>query len=421
MVNNDVRDATERRYGLWNRFFILLALATLFTGTCSYFFSSTLPLHIDSMGGTESLIGVLGTTFVASGVLTRLLAGRLVDRMGRRKMIMAGVAVYAITSFGLGFTGGMPMIFVLRCLQGIGFALTSTAFSVAVVDVIPADRLGEGIGYYGLGNSVSQALGPALSLSLYYSAGGFTAVSTVAGFIILAAALLAGLARYEKVPQFARKPAEESSNEQEAAAATDDGGGKTQSFVWKYIEKTALTAGCIGFFMSFGGGVIGNYVILFADKSGIPNSGLYFTIAAVAIVVSRLLSGRVTDKYGPKFTMIPGFIFGIGAFLFLLMAGSSQTAFYLSGMMYGMFNGTLNPAVNAAAMMAAPPDRRGAATTTYFIPVDLGFMLSSLLGGIAIQYVGYSFAFICACAVFCVGILLTMVFFGKKHVKRRAD
>ncbi len=51
-------------------------------------------------------------------------------------------------------------------LQGMGFAIATTASATAAADVLPMSRLGEGIGYYGLGQAIAMSIGPALAMFL---------------------------------------------------------------------------------------------------------------------------------------------------------------------------------------------------------------------------------------------------------------
>ena len=74
-----------------------------------------------------------------------------------------------------------------RILQGIGFALFVTAAGAAVADILPKDRLGEGIGYYALGQSLGTAVGPMIGI---YLIGVYSARET---FVVLAAMVALGI------------------------------------------------------------------------------------------------------------------------------------------------------------------------------------------------------------------------------------
>ena len=54
----------------------------------------------------------------------------------------------------------------------------------------------------------------------------------------------------------------------------------TRSELWKYIEKHALPAAMINFFIIFSGGLITMYLTLYASKMGIANAGMFFSVSS---------------------------------------------------------------------------------------------------------------------------------------------
>ena len=63
------------------------------------------------------------------------------------------------------------LLLVLRSLHGIGFSATTNAPGTIVSDIVPKSRLAQGVGYYGLSNTLVTAVGPALTLFIiqYFS------------------------------------------------------------------------------------------------------------------------------------------------------------------------------------------------------------------------------------------------------------
>src|SRR5699024_6298153 len=60
----------------------------------------------------------------------------------------------------------MVMLIVLRIIQGIGWGFSTTASGTIATDLIPPNRRGEGMGYFGLSGNLALAFGPALGLTL---------------------------------------------------------------------------------------------------------------------------------------------------------------------------------------------------------------------------------------------------------------
>ena len=153
---------------LWSKFFVLLAIVSVLLSTNLQFFNASTSLFVNSLGGTASFTGVLFLLFTIFALVTRIVSGRLVDKHGRRQAIIIGLVISILSSLACNLFPFLVALPILRIIQGIAYSLASTALAVAITDVVPKQRLGEGIGYFGLGNSLAQAVGPACALALIF-------------------------------------------------------------------------------------------------------------------------------------------------------------------------------------------------------------------------------------------------------------
>ncbi len=127
-------------------------------------------VYLKAIGQTTSLAGIGALSFSLAAAASRILAGALIDTKSRHIMMVAGGAfMLAGTLLPLLINTGAFFI-VWRILQGVGFAATTTAAATAAADVVPVSRLGEGIGYYGLGQAIAMSVGPALAIFLVSTA-----------------------------------------------------------------------------------------------------------------------------------------------------------------------------------------------------------------------------------------------------------
>ena len=146
--------------------------------------------------------------------------GRLADRLGQRRLALVGAALFAASTFAIGFVSEPGIIIALRALQGIGAATTAVTAIALVSLSLDDERRGVGIGLFSGGIMAGTAVGPlvagALSHELswrwlFYVNGGLTCLGFVAlllfvkakqpeksgkpfdvtGFLILTGALLA--------------------------------------------------------------------------------------------------------------------------------------------------------------------------------------------------------------------------------------
>ena len=86
-----------------------------------------LPLYIQRLGGTEADIGFVQGMYSAAGIVCQPLIGLWLDRVGRRFFMLLGVALILFASIGFLVIFSIPLLAILRAVQGLGFS----AFFVA--------------------------------------------------------------------------------------------------------------------------------------------------------------------------------------------------------------------------------------------------------------------------------------------------
>ncbi len=413
MAHTDTLDPVRLR--LWNRYFLLLMVINFFASLCNQFFNPTLSLHVTALGGSESVVGLLGTSMTLGSAVFRIVGGKVCDRRGRMKTALIGLLVFLAASALFLIVENIPGILALRALQGMGFGLCSTSLTASVADVLPQQSMATGIGYYGLANSLSQTIGPSCAVGLYYTEWGFQAVAAVATCSLAVSAALTQLCRFERNESFLRAVA--ATRPAQAEPSTHAPQTEYRG-VWKYFEKTAIPCGVVMLFACLASGVITGFAVLYAkqEQIAVENAGLYFTISAVGVVISRLGTGKIIERYGTLPALVGSFIFGIACFSLLILARQVHILFFVSGAFNGLSTGLYHPALNTEAMFRAPADRRGAASATFQVPTELGFALSSLLAGVIIEQSGSHIVSWWVCIAYdVVGLALSVLFFRRRR------
>ena len=132
----------------------------------SFFFMSglncfiLLPLYVHRLGGTEGEIGIVQGAYSAIGILCQPVVGLWLDRVGRRAFMILGVVLLVVASACFIVTQSLPLLALLRVLQGIGFSTFFVANYVHVVGLVPVERRGWALGIYGLSGFLGTALAP---------------------------------------------------------------------------------------------------------------------------------------------------------------------------------------------------------------------------------------------------------------------
>ena len=167
--------------------------------------------------------GLAASIFVIGALIARLFSGRIMDRVGRKRLLIIG-AVLEVAFSALYLTGlGLWLLFALRLLHGIAFGTCSTAIGTIVTALVPDNRKGEGVGYYMLSVTLGAAIGPFLGMFLTQNAG-FQTLFLVAAAVALACLLAATQLRVPKTPTSAETVARKA-NEIARDERTEHAGG----------------------------------------------------------------------------------------------------------------------------------------------------------------------------------------------------
>ena len=154
------------REQLWSTTFVLVIASTLCCFMVGQGLNSSTSVYVALYGGSAAYAGVLAAVFSGAAAVMRLLSGPLIDEHGRRIVMLVGFLVLIVGTIGPLFTHDVVPFVTFRFLQGAGFSAAATASATAAADVLPSSRMGEGIGYYGLGQAIAMSIGPAFALAL---------------------------------------------------------------------------------------------------------------------------------------------------------------------------------------------------------------------------------------------------------------
>ena len=125
-----------------------------------------LPLYLVSFGASSTVIGAVMAVFTITATATRIPVGLLIDRIGRKPFLIAGVALFAVGNFGYLWAPGILLMLPFRMLHGVGWSGCTTAVATLAADIAPQKRRGELIGYAAMASSLGGAIGPVAGFAL---------------------------------------------------------------------------------------------------------------------------------------------------------------------------------------------------------------------------------------------------------------
>ncbi len=114
-------------------------------------------------------IGVITGSQIVAFVIVRPLIGRVSDRIGRTKPIIAGIAASCILVGAIPFTTQFPVLLLLAVGYGAAFATVLSSTSPLVCDLVPCTLVGASMGFLATMMDVGQTLGPIISGVIFAS------------------------------------------------------------------------------------------------------------------------------------------------------------------------------------------------------------------------------------------------------------
>lgn len=368
--------------------FVKICLVNLFVFVNFHALLPTFPFFVTYLGGDAVTIGVATALFSIASIVSRPFVGWLIDTRGRCVILMIGLVGMALAPMGYFVSAGIAMAVVLRTAHGVFHAASSNASATWVTDIIPARRMGEGLGIYGLSMAVSTAVAPALGLAVM-NVWGFKPLFGLASAVALVAIALGATIRRDY--KLSAEPLR----------------------LKHLFEPMAVPAAVTQFFYMMAYGVVEVYVAIYAVSHGLLSGGVYFICIAVATVATRFALGRAIDKYGEAYMVYTG-NGAIIAGLLLLVYCHNAPCYLLSAALMGYSFGALQPSLQTMAMHAVAPERRGAAGATFFVAFDFGIALGGFVAGVLVKAVGFDAMFL----LMIVPCLLSWAYYyryGRRH------
>ncbi|WDT75699.1 MAG: MFS transporter [Candidatus Manganitrophus sp.] len=388
-----MRDPTvhETRPVLITRAFILLFAAHLLFGL-SFWPYVLLPVFLQQLGADLFTVGLIMGTASFSGILIRPWVGAALDRIGRRKILIAGGAIFLGANLSylaideVGWT-----IFVVRLLHGLGMGILMAAFFTLAADLSPATRRTEGIALFGVSGHLSGAIG-VLAGEQIIRLGGYPA-------LFLSSATLALLSIFTSL--FIREP------------ETPSHDAEPEGF-FSVLKGPALRIPLLGT-VAFSFSMTSYMVFLkpYALKMGIGSITPFFIAYTLTAVTVRLAGSSWPDRFGLKKVLYPSMIsmaVGIVALLFW----PTHAGLIVGGVLSGIGHGFIFPILSVMLIERAREENRGSAITLFTMLYDLGLFIGApLLGFIAIGE-RYGRMYIAAAAVLMVSLIAFIRFDREK-------
>ena len=185
-----------------------------------------------------------------------------------------------------------------------------------------------------------------------------------------------------------------------------------------FIATETLMLTFVGACFSIISGIITTFIVLYADNINIKNIGIFFTVNALVLLVSRMLLGKIIDTVNLKFIILPSLAI-VGVALICLSLAQSIWMIIASAALYAIGQGIGQPALQAECIKRVEVKRRGVATSTFFLGTDAGQGFGPMLGGSISETFGYRVMYFSGTIPLLIGALLFVIY--TKYFKHKKN
>lgn len=370
---------------------------------------------MQTYGAPASLAGLAASIFIIGTLIARIVSGRIMDRVGRKRLLVGGAAFEVV--FSLLYLSGLDfgMLVVLRFVHGLAYGACSTSIGTIVTALVPNSRKGEGVGYYMLSVTLSAAIGPFLGMFLMH-----TYDASVLFIVVSAFAILGLLAASQLHVVEASDECDNATPDATGESLPEKASGLPVSrpHLSNYIERSVISISAVCALLFFCYSSLLTFLTPFGAERGLETpASFFFVVYAIATFVTRPFTGKLFDRKGDRIVMIPAFI----SFIFgmVVLATAYQPApMLIAAALLGFGVSTVQASGLALAVRIAPDNRLSLANSTFYIMLDVGVGIGPLILGFVQPVWGYQGLYTAMAAVAIIALAAYLVV-GRKKGKIR--
>lgn len=335
-------------------------VATLLFFVGFYSLLVPLPRYLTGVGLPDWQVGLVLGAFGVASLVGRPIAGRAADRFGSRRVMLVGAASLLVGALGVPSTSSVWLLFGLRLLQAAGYVAFTTAGTALVVSLARPEERARRVAIFGAAANVAITLTPALVSEILQLVPLSASFAGTAGLALVAGLLAATIRGRPGAP-----------------AAPSVGWGFPRALWTPMLVAGIFGAGFAAFFQ---------FAPILAERRATISAGPLYTAYGVGIILTRLIGGRVLDRFAPS-RLLAGAIVLHALGLALAAVADAPLPLIAAALLIAVGSGISHP-VLITQHAALLPDSPGRATAAFYVGFDLGLGLGSWLYGAVLQAAG---------------------------------
>ena len=332
----------------------------------------TIPFRIIDLGGSEADAGLFLAIYTYACAFSAPITGTLSDHFGRQRSLLVASSAFVVFSLLYGVIPSLSLLLPVALIHGVLWSALLSASGGILATIVPESRRTEGLAYWGMASTLAVSISPLIGLVVYRRFGWL--------------ALCAELAAISVVMIFMALRVE-------AEAPVSKPFPRVRHFFDVRVMIAAFTLAVV----SFGYGGITSYVARLSIARKIEPDSLFFTVFAVTVIVTRVLTSQLGDRLGAKALLLPC-LFLVPFSHLLLAYVETKTALVVAAIIFGTGFGGAYPAFVTFVLGKTAAENRAAVFGSILWAFDIGIGSGSWVTGYLVEHRGYSSAFL-VCAI----------------------
>ncbi len=357
-------------------------------------------------------VAIIAVPYPFAEMVTANMFGMVSDKIGRKKVIVAGTTLAAIVVSAYSMTTNIWMLAILHGIHGIGAAATVAPATAMIADHAHMKDRGRQMGLYDYATFCGYILGPVLGGFAHSIFGAKVSFYVISGLLMVSALILYKFVLSEKVKQAARHRFIDISEFKSVFKVREI---KEMFPIW-LIMSTLI-------------GIAVTYLPRIMKESGTSDVliGVFFAVAGLFLGLLQPIWGRISDKVGRLPVMYYG-VFSVLSIIMILVffrrdVEALNPIVLVPLALAGLGAGAFVP--SALAMMAdnSPKENYGAAMGLYSFALGFGSFIAETAGLMIIWFAGAEavngLLYFAAALIGVATVLMLKFFLVQRYEKRK--
>ena len=353
-------------------------------------------LYASGLGASVGIIGLIIGLYSITNTIANILSGRLIDRVGYKVPLIAGLIGDALGMFFYSLCRLPIHLALVRVFHGASGGLVGPATMSITADYSGRTQKGRAMGFYGMSLAAATLVGYGLGGIVIAPRLGYKAVFLFGGILLIIGVVLSLL-----LP----------GNKKRGGMTAKTSFGETLKQVKGLLRRKGLTLSYCSIFahyFAFGGVITLLPIYVNNLGMGIFHVAVLLVTFIIMFIIVQFPSGALSDKVGRLIPTIAGLSLSIVS---LVILPSVATFPLLAAVMalYGIGYGILFPSISALVADHTVPEERGMATGVFHALLTAGVAIGAPLVGWVGEGVGVQLGLVSASAILVLALVVALI------------